>query len=78
MKRVNLFEMYQCGGALKPIGKLRADTVISDVRGETMLAESWLNWLLTQDHFPIVDNHEEAKCLRGFIKQLANIPEGEV
>jgi hypothetical protein len=76
MKRVNLFEIYQCGGALKAIERLRPNTVVSEVKAEMMIAALWLNWL-TRD-LAIVDNREEAERLQGFIKKLADVPDGEV
>lgn len=70
--------MYECGGVLKAIGKLRPNTVMADVRAEMLLAQFWLDWLLTRDHIPIVDVREAAERLRGFINQLAGLPDGEV
>jgi hypothetical protein len=72
MKRVNLFEMYQCGGGIKPLQKLTPDTRISDVQSLLMLADNWLEWILTPHHIPVADARKNAEKLRSFISALLN------
>jgi hypothetical protein len=77
MKRINLFELFQFGAALKTIGRLKPDTIISSIESELFLAEIWLKWLLSHDHIPITDNRDEAERLVGFIGHIKTIPAGE-
>src|SRR5436190_1708126 len=44
MKRVDLFSLYQCGGAIRQLSEITADTIASEQQGLWSLAQAWLDW----------------------------------
>ncbi len=77
MKRVNLFEMYRCGGGITPLQKLTPETRIIDVFGVLLLADNWLEWILTRDHIPVSDARKNAEKLRYIIGVLLKAAEAD-
>jgi hypothetical protein len=79
MKRVHLFELYQCGGAVKILGRMTPETKPSDLQADLYVVDSWLKWLLdkNRDHIPIHDARDDAEKLRQFIAAFLRLPEGE-
>jgi hypothetical protein len=79
MKRVHLFALYQCGGALKVLGRITPETKPFDINVDLQVVESWLSWLLAEnrDHIPIRDTREDAVTLRNITQALLRLPEGQ-
>jgi hypothetical protein len=79
MNRVDLFSLYQCGGAIRQLSEITADTIASDQQNVWLLGQAWLDWLLDENSevMPISDAREHGQKLRGFIATFLQLPNGE-